>query len=42
MKGHAHLRHFCLQNRYLHATIAYNMHRHRGIETSKRDFLATF
>jgi uncharacterized protein len=41
-KGRAYLLHFCLPNFYFHATTAYNILRHRGVELGKRDFLGSF
>ena len=39
--GQAFLLNFCLPNFYFHATTAYNILRHCGIELSKRDFIGT-
>jgi hypothetical protein len=41
-KGRAYLLHFGLPNFYFHATTAYNILRHRGVELGKRDFLGSF
>ena len=41
-KGRAYLLHFGLPNFYFHATTAYNVLRHRGVELGKRDFLGSF
>jgi len=41
-KGRAYLLHFGLLNFYFHATTAYNILRHRGVELGKRDFLGSF
>jgi hypothetical protein len=40
-KRQAFLLHFCLPNFYFHATTAYNILRHCGIELGKRDFMGT-
>jgi hypothetical protein len=40
-KGQAFLLNFCLPNFYFHATTAYNILRHCGIEVGKRDFMGT-
>jgi uncharacterized protein len=42
MKGRAYLLHFGLPNLFFHATTAYNILRHRGVELGKRDFIGTF
>ena len=39
LKGEAYLVHFALPNFYFHATTAYNILRHCGVEIGKRDFL---
>jgi uncharacterized protein len=41
-KGRAYALHFGLPNFYFHATTAYNILRHRGVELGKRDFLGSF
>ena len=38
-KGREYLLNFGLPNFYFHATTAYNILRHRGVELGKRDFL---
>jgi hypothetical protein len=38
MKGADYLNHFVLPNFYFHATTAYDILRHNGIEIGKRDF----
>jgi uncharacterized protein len=38
-KGQAYLLHFVLPNFYFHATTAYDILRHNGVELGKRDFL---
>ena len=38
-KGRAYLLYFGLPNFFFHATTAYNILRHRGVELGKRDFL---
>ncbi|MGB8893120.1 MAG: DUF1993 family protein, partial [Pseudolabrys sp.] len=40
-KGQAFLLNFCLPNFYFHATTAYNILRHCGIELGKSDFMGT-
>jgi len=40
MKGDDYLDHFVLPNFYFHATAAYAILRHAGVELGKRDFLA--
>ena len=42
MKGRSYLMHFGLPNFLFHATTAYNILRHRGVELGKRDFLGSF
>ena len=42
MKGRAYLLHFCLPNLFFHATTAYAVLRHNGVELGKRDFIGTF
>ncbi len=42
MKGRAYLLHFCLPNLFFHATTAYALLRHNGVELGKRDFIGTF
>ena len=39
MKGEAYLKHFALPNFFFHATIAYALLRHNGVEIGKMDFL---
>jgi len=39
--GQSLLLNFCLPNFYFHATTAYNILRHNGIEVGKRDFMGT-
>lgn len=39
MKGKEYMMHFALPNFYFHATTAYDILRHRGVEIGKRDFL---
>ena len=39
MKGKDYMMHFAFPNFYFHATTAYNILRHRGVEIGKRDFL---
>jgi hypothetical protein len=39
MKGYDYLNHFMLPNFYFHATAAYAILRHAGVEVGKRDFL---
>jgi len=41
-KGRAYLLGFGLTNFFFHATTAYNILRHRGVELGKRDFLGSF
>jgi uncharacterized protein len=41
-KGRAYLLHFGFPNFFFHATTAYNILRHRGVELGKRDFLGSF
>jgi hypothetical protein len=41
-KGRVYLLHFGLPNFFFHATTAYNILRHRGVELGKRDFLGSF
>ena len=38
-KGQAYLLHFVLPNFFFHATTAYDILRHNGVELGKRDFL---
>jgi len=40
-KGQTFLLNFCLPNFFFHATTAYDILRHRGIELGKRDFMGT-
>ena len=40
-KGAAYLSHFAFTNFYFHATTAYNILRHNGVEIGKRDFIGT-
>jgi hypothetical protein len=40
MKGADYLNHFVLPNFYFHATTAYGLLRHAGVEIGKQDFLA--
>jgi len=42
MKGKPYLLHFCLPNVFFHATTAYALLRHNGVELGKRDFIGTF
>ena len=39
MKGKDYMMHFAFPNFYFHATTAYDILRHRGVEVGKRDFL---
>jgi len=39
MKGKDYMMHFAFPNFYFHATTAYDILRHRGVEIGKRDFL---
>ncbi len=39
MRGKEYMMHFAFPNFYFHATTAYDMLRHRGVELGKRDFL---
>ena len=39
MKGEAYLKHFALPNFFFHATTAYALLRHNGVEVGKMDFL---
>ena len=39
MKGQPYLIHFVLPNFYFHATTAYAILRHNGVELGKRDFV---
>lgn len=39
MMGKEYMMHFALPNFYFHATTAYDILRHRGVEIGKRDFL---
>jgi hypothetical protein len=39
LKGQQYLSHFALPNFYFHATTAYDILRHNGVELGKRDFL---
>ncbi|MFM9862043.1 MAG: DUF1993 family protein [Micropepsaceae bacterium] len=41
-KGGVYLHQFALPNFYFHATAAYTILRHNGVEIGKRDFLGTF
>jgi hypothetical protein len=41
-KGQAYLLHYALPNFYFHATTAYDLLRHNGLEIGKRDFIGTF
>ena len=41
-KGNVYLHQFALPNFYFHATAAYAILRHNGVEVGKRDFLGTF
>lgn len=41
-KGAPYLRHFVLPNFYFHATTAYAILRHVGVEVGKRDFIGPF
>jgi len=40
-KGQAYLIHFVLPNFYFHATVAYAILRHNGVELGKRDFMGS-
>jgi hypothetical protein len=40
-KGAAYLSHFAFPNFYFHATTAYNILRHNGVEVGKRDFIGS-
>ena len=40
-KGQHYLVHFALPNFYFHATTAYDILRHKGVEVGKRDFIGT-
>lgn len=42
MSGETHLRHHCLPNFYFHASMAYGVLRHNGVDVGKRDFLGEF
>lgn len=39
LKGQQYLSHFALPNFYFHATTAYDILRHNGVELGKRDFM---
>jgi hypothetical protein len=39
LKGQQYLSHFALPNFYFHATTAYDILRHNGVEIGKRDFM---
>lgn len=41
-KGAVYLVHYALPNFYFHATTAYDLLRHNGLEIGKRDFIGTF
>jgi len=41
-KGATYLFHFAFPNFYFHATTAYNILRHNGVEVGKRDFIGAF
>jgi hypothetical protein len=41
-KGQAYLLHYALPNFYFHATTAYDILRHNGLEVGKRDFIGSF
>lgn len=41
-KGSVYLLHFAFPNFYFHATTAYDILRHNGVEIGKRDFLGSF
>jgi hypothetical protein len=41
-KGQAYLLHYALPNFYFHATTAYDILRHNGVELGKRDFVGSF
>jgi len=41
-KGQVYLLHYALPNFYFHATTAYDILRHNGLEIGKRDFVGTF
>ena len=40
-KGATYLSHFAFPNFYFHATTAYNILRHNGVDVGKRDFIGT-
>jgi hypothetical protein len=40
-KGRAYLVHFVLPNFYFHATVAYAILRHNGVDLGKRDFMGS-
>jgi hypothetical protein len=39
MKGEAYLKHYATPNVYFHATMAYALLRHNGVELGKTDYL---
>jgi hypothetical protein len=41
-KGQVYLLHYALPNFYFHATTAYDILRHNGLDIGKRDFVGTF
>jgi uncharacterized protein len=41
-KGQAYLVHYALPNFYFHATTAYDLLRHNGLEIGKRDFIGSY
>lgn len=41
-KGQAYLLHFVLPNVHFHATAAYSILRHNGVDVGKRDFMGSF
>ena len=41
-KGHVYLAHYALPHFYFHATTAYDILRHNGVEIGKKDFVGSF
>ncbi|MES2299057.1 MAG: DUF1993 domain-containing protein [Pseudomonadota bacterium] len=41
-KGQVYLAHYALPHFYFHATTAYNLLRHNGVEVGKKDFIGSF
>jgi uncharacterized protein len=41
-KGQVYLLHYALPHFYFHATTAYNLLRHNGVEVGKKDFIGSF